>query len=348
LQNRTASRLPPAAARPAAWTQRVGGLTAIPRLLAAHGTDAGSVLSDVGLAADALDDPASHVPYASVAALLNHCAQATGCAHFGLLAGAEWRLEDMGLAGEAARHSATLGEGLETMVVCMRLNNQGAATYVRSSARSAELGYAVFHPGVTQLSVAYDTVAMSALNRIRDLLSDADWSPTAVLLPRAVPADPRPYAERFRCPIEFDADRAALRFRAGDLKRPLPGADAARRTSLLREAEARLGDQFLPGVYAALRTLLIEGSVRSDLVAADLEIHKRTLARRLAAHGTTFQAVLDDVRYEVARQLLRETERPIAYISATLGYAEPAAFTRSFRRWAGVSPREWRSSPPEA
>jgi AraC-like DNA-binding protein len=55
--------------------------------------------------------------------------------------------------------------------------------------------------------------------------------------------------------------------------------------------------------------------------------------------------VLDEVRFEVARQMLRETGRPISYISAALGYAEPAAFTRSFRRWSGVSPRDWRDSP---
>ena len=46
--------------------------------------------------------------------------------------------------------------------------------------------------------------------------------------------------------------------------------------------------------------------------------------------------------------MLRETERPIAHIAALLGYAEPAAFTRSFRRWAGVSPQAWRVSRPKA
>jgi AraC-like DNA-binding protein len=252
----------------------------------------------------------------------------------------------MGLAGEAARHSATLGEGLETMTVCMRLNNQGAAAYLRITGREAELGYAVFHPEVTALAVAYDTAATSGLNRVRDLLADADWCPTTVLMPRAAPADPRPYAERFGCPIEFDADRAALRFRARDLKRPLPGADAARRTALLRDADAQLGKHFLPGVYASLRTLLLDGIAHSTAVAAGLDMHKRTLARRLAEHGTTFQTVLDEVRFEVARQMLRETGRPISHISAALGYAEPAAFTRSFRRWSGMSPRDWRDSPP--
>jgi AraC-like DNA-binding protein len=338
--------MPPAAARPAQWSQRVGGLTAIPRLLTSLGADPVRVLADAGLPADALARSDAYLPYAAVVALLNRCAQATGCAHFGLLAGAEWRLEDLGLAGEAARHCATLGEGLETLTVCLRLNNQGAAAYVRTTGRETELGYAVFHPDVTAVAVAYDTVAVSALNRVRDLLGDPGWCPARVLLPRAAPADPRPYGAMFGCPMEFDADRAAVRLRASDLARALPGADAVRRTAALHEAETRLGEHFLPGVYASLRTLLLEGNASSDAVAAALAMHKRTLARRLAHHGTTFQTVLDEVRFEVARQMLRETERPIAHISAALGYAEPAAFTRSFRRWSGVSPREWRANPP--
>ena len=273
----------------------------MPRLLTSLGADPARVLGDVGLPVDALDDPDRHVPYAAITLLLNRCAESTGCAHFGLLAGAAWRLEDLGLAGQAARHSATLGEGLETMTVCMRLNNQGAATYVRTSGRTAELGYAVFHPGVTEAAVGYDTAIVSGINRIRDLLDDRDWRPGSVLLPRAAPADPAPYRVQLGCPVEFDADRAAVRFRASDLERPLPGADAARRTALLRDAEARLGNQFLTGVYATRRTLLLEGVTRSDFVAGNLDMHKRTLARRLAEHGTTFQRVLDDVRFEVAR-----------------------------------------------
>jgi AraC-like DNA-binding protein len=334
------SAAPPAPA--SAWTQRVGALAAVPRLLAAHGADPERVLADAGLARDALDDPEHRIPFAAATALLARCAQATGCAHFGVLAGAEWHLADIGLPGQLARHSATLDEGLRTLVVYLRLNNQGAAAYLRTTAATAEIGYAVFHPALTELAVTYDVVVASAINQVRELLADASWRPSEVLLPRSVPADQRPYLERFGAPVRFNADRAALRFRAAELRRRLPDADAVRRAALIRDADARLGERFLLRVYAALRTLMMEGVVRSDLVAANLAMHKRTLARRLTEDGTTFQRVLDEVRFDVARQLLGETERAVADVAAALGYAEPSVFTRSFRRWSGQSPAEWR------
>lgn len=345
-ERQPAARPAPSAAAPTpaagAWTQRVGALCAVPRLLIAHGADPQRVLAGAGLGVDALDDPERRIPFAAATALLARCVQATGCAHFGVLAGAEWHLSDLGLPGQLARHSGTLDEGLRTLVVYLRLNNQGAATYLRTTGASTELGYAVFHPALTELAVTYDVVMASAVNQVREMVADASWRPVEVLLPRSVPADERPYRERFGISVRFNADRAALRLRTSELKRRLPEADALRKAALLREAEARLGEPFRLRVYATLRTLMMEGVVRSDHVAANLTMHKRTLARRLAEDGTTFQRVLDEVRFDVARQLLRETDRTVADVAGALGYAEPSVFTRSFRRWSGRSPAEWR------
>jgi AraC-like DNA-binding protein len=75
-----------------------------------------------------------------------------------------------------------------------------------------------------------------------------------------------------------------------------------------------------------------------------LSMHRRTLNRRLAAIGTTFREVLDDVRFETARELLEYTNIALIEIATTLGYEDASAFSRSFRRWAGCAPSEWRAS----
>jgi AraC-like DNA-binding protein len=62
------------------------------------------------------------------------------------------------------------------------------------------------------------------------------------------------------------------------------------------------------------------------------------LNRRLKAEGTTFQKLLDEVRFDAACQLLDTSSIPIAEIAASLGYADPAAFSRAFRRWSGATP----------
>jgi AraC-like DNA-binding protein len=78
---------------------------------------------------------------------------------------------------------------------------------------------------------------------------------------------------------------------------------------------------------------------------ADLfAIHRRTLNRRLRAQGTTFKALVDETRYEVARQLLRDTRIPVAQVAAALDYSDPASFDRAFRRWSGTTPSAWREA----
>jgi AraC-like DNA-binding protein len=81
-----------------------------------------------------------------------------------------------------------------------------------------------------------------------------------------------------------------------------------------------------------------------------LAMHRRTLNRRLKAHGMTFQQILDQVRYEVARELLADTEIAVNNIAAALGYTSISPFVRSFRRWSGTTPGRWRrtggASPP--
>ena len=93
----------------------------------------------------------------------------------------------------------------------------------------------------------------------------------------------------------------------------------------------------------ALRNRVIGGRCSVDDLAGALSIHRRTLNRCLQREGTTFRAVLERVRFDAARDLLRDNGREIEAVARALGYAEPSAFTRAFRRWAGVPPSRWRS-----
>jgi AraC-like DNA-binding protein len=76
-------------------------------------------------------------------------------------------------------------------------------------------------------------------------------------------------------------------------------------------------------------------------------MHHRTLNRRLKAEGTTFQQLLDEVRFEAACQLLDTARIPITEIAVSLGYAETSAFSRAFRRWSGATPIERRRRSQE-
>jgi AraC-like DNA-binding protein len=71
-------------------------------------------------------------------------------------------------------------------------------------------------------------------------------------------------------------------------------------------------------------------------------MHRRTLNRRLNELGTNFQKVADEIRFEIARQLLEDSAMEIIQIASFLGYSNASAFTRAFRRWSSTTPANWR------
>jgi AraC-like DNA-binding protein len=83
--------------------------------------------------------------------------------------------------------------------------------------------------------------------------------------------------------------------------------------------------------------------VFSDGIAARLALSRRTFNRRLTEEGTSFGPILDDVRREFACAFLRDRRLSIADVAFFLQYSEPAAFNRSFRRWTGRTPGEFRN-----
>lgn len=87
---------------------------------------------------------------------------------------------------------------------------------------------------------------------------------------------------------------------------------------------------------------LSEGVPMVSDVAAQLGMSGRTLQRRLADHGHTFQSQVDMARRELAEQLLRETDYALAEVAFLTGFSEQSAFTRAFRRWSGQTPRSFR------
>jgi AraC-like DNA-binding protein len=68
----------------------------------------------------------------------------------------------------------------------------------------------------------------------------------------------------------------------------------------------------------------------------------RTLQRRLAERETSFGELIDQIRFDTAKQLLRDESTSVSNICYELGYENPANFTRAFRRWSGVTPRQHR------
>ena len=329
--------------------QRVGQLVEVPTLLRELGAEPTAVLGRVGFSAADLSDPERRLPYASIAALLGESARASGCSHFGLLLGSRWRLEHMGLPGELAANCATLGRSLETFTVLHWLNASGGVAYLGRGDGVTTLGYAVFEPGLGDgLAQIYDCTVAVGVAMLRQLSGNSAWAPSVVRLSRVRPPDARPYQQLFRAPIEFDAEVSALDFPTAFEHCRVPGADETRRRELATALQAVPREAMILKLYRMIRVAMVFGLTSGDGIAAAMGLTRRTLNRRLGEYGTTFQAALATVRFEVARQLLRDTSMPVGQIALALGYAELAPFVRAFRRWSGHSPASWRAAGARA
>jgi AraC-like DNA-binding protein len=100
---------------------------------------------------------------------------------------------------------------------------------------------------------------------------------------------------------------------------------------------------FRIGVENAIAPLLPHGRAQADEIAHRLGLSRRTLSRRLASEGLTFDGVLSGLRADLAKRYLRDETVAISQIAWLVGYKEVSAFTHAFTRWTGKTPREARA-----
>lgn len=155
-------------------------------------------------------------------------------------------------------------------------------------------------------------------------------------------------AEVLGCDVVFGAEENRMYFPARFLSHPSPHAEPellALHERLASEQVARLEKKDIVGqVERIIAELLDSGEVTLDSVAERLDIKPRTLRTRLTEAETSFNQVLADFRYRLARQLLATTDESIDEIVYLTGFSEPSTFYRAFKRWSGMTPIEYRKA----
>ena len=331
---------------------RVAALRAVPSLLRERGIEPADVLASIGLDPGTLDDVDNRIPYTTAGQLLQRCIETTGCIHFGLLVGQQANISSLGLLGELMRRSPSVRAALRSLILHIHLQTRGGVPTHTIEGTTASLGYAIYQrdtPGVAQ---AYDLVMAFEFNIMQSLCGPR-WLPSEVSFSHSKPKDLRPYRQFFGSALRFDADRTAIVFSKSWLDQVPMGADSELHRALQREVAAqevlKPQDQ-AEQIRRALRTMVLSGTASETVISDLFSIPTRTLRRLLAAQGTTFRELLEEARYEVARQLLEDTDMATAEISEALDYADTSAFTRAFRRWTNSPPAAWRAKTrsPEA
>lgn len=331
---------------PTGGTVRIGTSMPVPAVLRSLGADPVAVLAEAGFGLELFDDPDNLITYAARGRLMAHCAARTGCQHFGLLVGQQLGLHSLGLAGYLVKTSPDVGTALRSLGRLVNLHVHGAVMPLTMEGHSAMISYLAYQPYVEATEQIGDG-AVAALFNCMGTLCGPRWQPAEVWFAHGRPVDTTPFRQFFRAPLRFDAERYALVFSADWLSRASVSADPEL-FRLLRKETDRLaathrGD-FPEQVRSVLRTALLTGHGTAEQVAALFSMHPRTLGRRLQAFGTNIQKLMDEGRFEIARQMLENTTLDVGQVGAALGYARSSVFIRSFRRWSGTTPAAWRAS----
>lgn len=316
------------------------------RLAAERGLGLEHCLRDTGIGAAALSDPATEITAGQelqvVRNLLAGLGQVPG---LGLDAGLRYHLSSHGIWGFALLSSPTFRGAAELAVRYLDLSY-------------ALVRYRLENRGEDLLIVLDDSQLPADVRQFlveRDL---AAWANAAwEMRPGGFPAKSaqfrfaRPdYGWRFEKLMgvrpSYGAASNAVLLSARDLDAPLPQANPLLARMCEEQCRQLLARRRVrSGVAGQVRDRLLRSPSEMpslDAVASELLLAPRSLRRRLEEEGTSFRALVDEVRQTLAEELLLSAHMKLAEIAERLGYTEPAAFISAFKRWKGMSPTAYR------
>ena len=301
------------------------------------GTPVERLLRSVRLPSERLEDAALLLPETACWHFIHSVVAKEGIPNFGLIAANAVTFPDLAELASLTHGCSNLLDVLKRFCVVAPLftNNalfvlEGTADHVWFSQKAKPLldDYAQIH--------LFQVLGMIQLVQ---LATGPQWRPDEIH-----------FSFEWRREIEYASELNPSRIRFGKrypslavprhmLSLPLRGAAP----SLSPQAGlAPIPETFSDGLRPALAPYLGKEKPHKNLVAEALGVSPRTLHRRLADEHTSYSEILDQTRLMRAATLLKETDMKLLDITLVLGYENASSFTRAFRRWAGLPPREYR------
>jgi AraC-like DNA-binding protein len=322
---------------------RAGILEHFRSALEALGGDADRLLRQADVAPEVMTIPGIYLPYANYMTLMDLAARATGTPHFGLEMMRLATTETLGTTGIIMAQADTVGAAWQSLAHFYgNLDSFGTVSMWQTGSH-AVMSYAIpgnHLPGARQV---YDAAAGLATNIMKQFCGTA-YRPTAVGLPYPEPGDLTCYAGLATEEIRFDANAMELYFERAVLERRLPDRKDKTGSALERyfaNREVGITNRTTRRVEDIIRRLLPTGKCTLPLVAETLSTTDRTLQAHLESEHSSFRELMEKIRREIATYHLSRGDMQLTQLAMILGYSELSAFSRSFRRWYGESPRGW-------
>jgi AraC-like DNA-binding protein len=283
--------------------------------------------------------PEAFVPQRQLWRLLEEVARAEGISDFGIRAGVGGTIADIGRFGARLLHSVTLSDALRAMA--SEVNDHSSHARFGLTREGESVWF--WRAGAKGMAAGRDQAEQYTLVLMIQIIqagAGPSWCPERVRLQAAT----APWAAELdvmgSARLGLGVPATAISIPAPLLTRGMPRATTPL-PAVGREGESP-GEDFPQSLRQALSAVLGQEPLHIELASEIAGISPRTLARRLEASGLSWRTLLDQIRYDAAVRLLKDPTRAVAEIAQHLDYADPANFTRAFRRWAGISPTAFR------
>jgi AraC-like DNA-binding protein len=309
-----------------------------------EGLDPSILLDRVGIPRTALADTRTRFPKQRFQALWRAASEATGDPAIALRVSTTVKASALGIIGylasasESRRNAFELVKGLTPLLwedVECDLESGAEVAFIRCRTGS--------HPEPNDFTTEYAIGLTVTMSRV---LGGGRSDPLEARFSYSAPAYADEYERILRLRVRFDAGEDGVLFPISMMDSSNPTADAALRQLLERYAARQLAEiptsaRFPQRVRACILSMLPLGNLTADSVAARFSMSSRTLRRRLQQEATSYQELLDDVRDELARHYLTREKRGIDEVAFLLGFSDPSAFSKAFRRWTGRTPADF-------
>lgn len=315
---------------------------------AGSAVDAGAVLASVGLDVDAPWDPKHMLDEDDYYGMLERMAEQMDVTPLPLVVGDAMRPDEYGALGLAWKAAPNLLGSFSRVARYWRL----WTSFTQYALEETERGmlFVEHRDGPRRLgmriSIEADLASGVSLSR---QVSPRPFAPIEVYFKHAAPKTIEHHEAYFRCPVHFGADMDAMLLSHHSLSEPNVLGDEGITRFLVSHLEQELAEIDVSPVLQAqakaeIARALSEGLPRMSDIARQLGLSARSLHRRLAEHGLSFQSLTEETRREIATAMLHEDRYALSEIAFLTGYSEQSAFNRAFKRWMGVTPAAYRKA----
>jgi len=328
------------AASPSATTYAAADLRVFVNALERLGYRPDSLLAAAGVPAALLQDPDARIPCDRFAAVIGRAMQERPMKNLGVRMAVETPIGSFPLLDYLVVTSSSVGEGVTRLARYFRLVGSPTTLDLREDGNPIRV---MAWAGNNFLALEF-TLSLTVLNLRQE--SDGQCNPDFVAFAH-VPDDAAEIEKILACEVRSKLPWSGVALSREAWRLPLRRRDSALGSLLERQADeivTRLPPE--DGIALEVRRVLARRVARGDVtiasVAREMATTPRTLQRRLAAARLSFQDVVEQTRQEAAEKYLTDLSLSIAEVSYLLGYSEPSALHRAFKRWKGVTPQAFR------